>query len=587
MIAMMAFLHRFRRCKSGAIAIMAAVLMPIMIGFAGLGVEVGHWYLTGRAMQGAADSAAISAATEFVFAGQAGTSYQAVGKDFAKRNGFQDGVNGVTVTICGPSDARTICQTRAGQIKAVIHQNPPLILMPANLGSMHVTKPNVGASAVVSITNTVSTTAGNGCILGLSTTTIAVDVEGNGGITATNCTIASNSVPSSLHLPTGGQSPGVTASGLVLAQSAAFTCTPPKCNVPAGKITLNTTTADPYATTRHFDTPPNTIANITTLTRSGTTATATTAQPHLFLTGDKITIAGASPAGYNVSLATITVTSATTFTYTVAGTLTTPATGTTKTASSCVAFTNGANNPGGTATHPKCYNGGSPNSTTTFNPYTIFNGAMTPNGTKFAGTPSTAGLYVFDGGVTLGSATLGASIYYVRGSAGLTFVSGTLCGITTATATAACPFNSTANGGVTFVMTSSLTNGATGLVSGQHGTVQLTAICTDSASCASRSNQVGTSDTSGLVIFSDTSTTGGVAFSGNSLDLTIEGTFYFPNQTVSISGQAKFEPTACTQVVAKIFSTSGLGTFSNGCLPFGGTGIGGGSTTVTTYRLTQ
>ncbi len=67
--------------------------------------------------------------------------------------------------------------------------------------------------------------------------------------------------------------------------------------------------------------------SVTTLTRSGTTATATTSVPHNLLTGASVTIAGASPTGYN-GAKTITVTGPTTFTYTVANTLTTPATGT-------------------------------------------------------------------------------------------------------------------------------------------------------------------------------------------------------------------------------------------------------------------
>ena len=71
----------------------------------------------------------------------------------------------------------------------------------------------------------------------------------------------------------------------------------------------------------------NQLITLTSLTRAGTTATATTATPHGFATGDSVTIAGATPTGYN-GAKTITVTSATTFTYTVVNTLTTPATGT-------------------------------------------------------------------------------------------------------------------------------------------------------------------------------------------------------------------------------------------------------------------
>ena len=56
---------------------------------------------------------------------------------------------------------------------------------------------------------------------------------------------------------------------------------------------------------------------VDTLTRVTTTATATTSASHNLVTGDYVTITGASPADYNIP-AQITRTGATTFTYTLA-----------------------------------------------------------------------------------------------------------------------------------------------------------------------------------------------------------------------------------------------------------------------------
>src|SRR3990167_6818942 len=67
--------------------------------------------------------------------------------------------------------------------------------------------------------------------------------------------------------------------------------------------------------------------SVSTLTRSGTTATATTAAAHGYASNDYVTIAGAGQEGYNGTYQ-ITVTGDTTFDYTVAGTPATPATGT-------------------------------------------------------------------------------------------------------------------------------------------------------------------------------------------------------------------------------------------------------------------
>ena len=71
---------------------------------------------------------------------------------------------------------------------------------------------------------------------------------------------------------------------------------------------------------------PLTIS-IASVSRSGTTATATTAAPHGYATNDYVTIAGAVPTAYNGRVK-ITVTTTLAFTYSVSGSPTTPASGT-------------------------------------------------------------------------------------------------------------------------------------------------------------------------------------------------------------------------------------------------------------------
>lgn len=67
--------------------------------------------------------------------------------------------------------------------------------------------------------------------------------------------------------------------------------------------------------------------SVSSLTQSGGTATATTGSAHGFSDGDQVTIAGATPSGFNLTV-NITVTSLTTFTYPVSSALSSPATGT-------------------------------------------------------------------------------------------------------------------------------------------------------------------------------------------------------------------------------------------------------------------
>ena len=66
---------------------------------------------------------------------------------------------------------------------------------------------------------------------------------------------------------------------------------------------------------------------VTSITRSGATATVTAASAHGLTTGDYALIAGAVETDYNGEFS-VTVTNTTVFTYTVGGTPTTPATGT-------------------------------------------------------------------------------------------------------------------------------------------------------------------------------------------------------------------------------------------------------------------
>ena len=55
--------RQFGRDQSGSYVIISALLMPVLVGTAGLGTEVGWWYYKHKNMQSAADSGAVSAAT--------------------------------------------------------------------------------------------------------------------------------------------------------------------------------------------------------------------------------------------------------------------------------------------------------------------------------------------------------------------------------------------------------------------------------------------------------------------------------------------------------------------------------------------
>ena len=58
----------FLLASEGSSAIAFAITAPILIGMAGLGVEVGTWYVYNRRLQNAADVASIAAAVEVAYA---------------------------------------------------------------------------------------------------------------------------------------------------------------------------------------------------------------------------------------------------------------------------------------------------------------------------------------------------------------------------------------------------------------------------------------------------------------------------------------------------------------------------------------
>jgi len=50
--------------RRGVTAIMFALMLPVVVGFIGMGVEVGYWYTSKRNLQGAADAGAVAGVYE-------------------------------------------------------------------------------------------------------------------------------------------------------------------------------------------------------------------------------------------------------------------------------------------------------------------------------------------------------------------------------------------------------------------------------------------------------------------------------------------------------------------------------------------
>ena len=100
-------MRRITRDERGATAIMTALVATVLIGFVGLGTEVGMWYAERRAMQTASDSAAMGGAFKIFKEGEnvATSKIETAAKNDSKLNGFEDLVNDVTVTVNRPPTA--------------------------------------------------------------------------------------------------------------------------------------------------------------------------------------------------------------------------------------------------------------------------------------------------------------------------------------------------------------------------------------------------------------------------------------------------------------------------------------------------
>lgn len=169
-------LRRFAADESGSYAIVLALVMPVLIGTAGLGTEVGWWLYLHKNMQSAADSGAVSAAT-------AGSNLLPEANAVTATYGYANGVNSVTVRVNQPPATGSYA-TLAQAVEVIVTQQQPRLLS-ALFGSDPIT---ITARAVA-VSN-----SGQGCVLALDPTySPAAKVSGNGTMNLIGCNLYDNS----------------------------------------------------------------------------------------------------------------------------------------------------------------------------------------------------------------------------------------------------------------------------------------------------------------------------------------------------------------------------------------------------------
>ena len=177
---------RLSNDRKGGIVVMFALLLPIMIGFVGMGVEIGLWFESKRDLQTAADAAAIGGAYEAQDGSATSSTITSVATTDATRNGY----NATTDTLTASNPPGTGSYTAdANAVEVSISRSVNLLFSGYFMSSAI----NIVARAVA--------TAGSGtdeaCVLALDTASTGVSVSGSGTITFDGCEVASNSSSSS------------------------------------------------------------------------------------------------------------------------------------------------------------------------------------------------------------------------------------------------------------------------------------------------------------------------------------------------------------------------------------------------------
>jgi Flp pilus assembly protein TadG len=202
---------RRRRAERGVIAVVVAILLPVLAGVAGLVIDVGSWYTTQAQLQNAADAAALAAAQDLPNSPASAAA--------AAQTQVTDNVSGATVTTVTPYDGSS------SEVQVTVSKQGS-VTFSSVLG---VTGPTITATAVAEATQ------GTGSfVYAASTACNAINIVDSGKILTT--TLWSNGGISAT-----GQ--GITVTGQ--ADVADSSCPFPSQLTPPGPTSVGTSTSWP------------------------------------------------------------------------------------------------------------------------------------------------------------------------------------------------------------------------------------------------------------------------------------------------------------------------------------------------------
>jgi uncharacterized membrane protein len=133
--------------ERGYILLTTGVSLTVLLGFLGLTVDVGYLQFQKRRIQSAADAAAAGAAFQLASHASHDTA-KTEGLYDSKKNGFEDAVNGVTVTINIPPTTGNYTTNNYAAEAIVRQANPTYFMNLFNISSV-----TVAARSVVTAGN--------------------------------------------------------------------------------------------------------------------------------------------------------------------------------------------------------------------------------------------------------------------------------------------------------------------------------------------------------------------------------------------------------------------------------------------------
>ena len=239
----------------GNVAIITALCLPVVVGGAAYGIEVGYWRYDQVRLQQAADAASYAAGVVKRMNGASTTSAMlaSAASAAAAADGFVSGTD--TITINAPSSATP---NDANSVEAVISRTEPPIFTTyiRCIVASGQSSSCSSSMATVKVSSTASySDAGDACVLALSPgASKAADFAGSSSLTLSGCSVMSNSLASNAFNLQGASilgAPCIYSAGgayiggtLTLTQCATVKTSQPPVGDPFGGLTIPTPSND-------------------------------------------------------------------------------------------------------------------------------------------------------------------------------------------------------------------------------------------------------------------------------------------------------------------------------------------------------